>query len=194
MFDIARQIYEKVLGLKNDKTLTLLHNLALSEKFYARTLAGRKKVLPPESPDLFASMSDLASVIERQGRLKEGEELFRKCYESQKLAMGQSNPRTLAAAHNLALCYANQGRLGAGELLCQTTLNISKEHYDDDDPGTLRTLSNLAVFIDHQGRLPEAVLLYEESLMGHKNSVGKHPVSNSLAPLEGGGRVGGPPG
>jgi tetratricopeptide (TPR) repeat protein len=186
MFEIARPIYEKQLGMKNEKTLTLLHrigwchrergDLSLSEKYYSQTLASRRKILPPDSLDLFISMSDLASVIERQGRLKEAEVLFEKCYESQKLALGSSHRRTLAAAHNLALCYANQGRVAAGERVCQTTLKLSKEHYGDDDPGTLRTASNLAVFIDHQGRLAEALPIYEESLKGYKRRYGYNHV------------------
>lgn len=186
MFEIVRPVYSRVLSLKNTSTLSLLHRigwchrnlgeLAVSEKIFAQTFAGRKKALPVDSLDLFVSMTDLAAVIERQGRLKEAEVLFRNCYESQMLAVGASNQRTLAAAHNLALGNANQGRLGPAESLCRKTLETSKENYGDDDPGTLRTASNLAVFIDHNGRIDEASPIYEKSLAGYKRRYGYNNV------------------
>jgi tetratricopeptide (TPR) repeat protein len=182
MFQIARPVYHKHLGLRNEKTLTLLHRigwsyreqgeLARSEEFFSQTLAARRKLLPPDSMDIFVSMSDLASVIERQGRLKEAEDLFEKCYESQKLALSASNQRTLAAAHNLALCFANQGRLEAAVGLCQKTLSLSVNLHGADDPGTLRTASNLAVFVDHLGRLDEALPMYQDSLTRYEKRYG----------------------
>ncbi|TAQ88926.1 hypothetical protein B7494_g2782 [Chlorociboria aeruginascens] len=117
---------------------------------------------------LFVSMSDFASVIERQGRLKAAEVLFEKCYKSQKLALYKSHQRTLAAAHYLALCFANQGRLETVVGLCQKTLSLSVDSYGADDPDTLRIASNIALFADHQGLLDESLPIYQESLTRYK--------------------------
>ncbi|XTI86827.1 hypothetical protein V2W45_1456124 [Cenococcum geophilum] len=47
-----------------------------------QTLARRVKVLGPEHPDTLTSMSNLAGVLERQGKFEEAEDL-----QKQELAM-----------------------------------------------------------------------------------------------------------
>ncbi|KAI0513225.1 hypothetical protein F5B22DRAFT_280682 [Xylaria bambusicola] len=169
----AKPIYVERLGSENTRTILLIQKLAQANKFagnmkraeelYRQALILREKISGREASETLEVMNDLASLIERAGRLKEAELIFESLYKRHK-ARGQNSPTTMAAAHNLGLCYHNQGRLNEAERMYQIALGQSEIPFGIEDVGSLKTLSNLAATVDHQGRLDEAQSLYEKAL------------------------------
>ncbi|KAI1422369.1 hypothetical protein F5Y12DRAFT_799651 [Xylaria sp. FL1777] len=169
----AKPVYENNLGLRNARTVSLIHKLAqankfvgnmrVSEKLHRQAYQLQEETLGPQASETLEVLNDLASVIERSGRLKDAEVLFKLLYQLYE-ARGHDNPNTMAAAHNLGLCYHNQGRLNEAEHIYHIALQPSEQKLGIEDVGTLKTLSNLATTVDHQGRLEEAQGLYEKAL------------------------------
>ncbi|KAJ8130087.1 hypothetical protein O1611_g3542 [Lasiodiplodia mahajangana] len=179
----AQPIYIKHLGLENGRTITLIQklaranrftgNLKKAEDFFRQALSLRESVSGPEAPETLEVMGDLASVIERAGRLKEAELMFKSLYKRYE-AKDHDHPNTIAAAHNLGYCYHNQGRLIDAERMYKVALHPSETQLDSEDVGTLKTLSNLAATLDHQGRLDEAQSLYERAFPAFIKIFGPH--------------------
>lgn len=169
----ARPVYVNNLGLKNARTVSLIHKLAqahkfvgnmrVSEELHRQAFELQKETSGPQASETLEVLNDLASVIERRGRLKEAEVMFNSLYQLYEVN-GHDNPNTMAAAHNLGLCYHNQGQLNKAEHIYRIALQPSKQRLGIEDVGTLKTLSNLATTVDHQGRLDEAQGLYEKAL------------------------------
>ena len=67
----------------------------------------RKRVLGQEHPDTLASMANLASTYQNQGRWKEAEELFVQVMETFKRVLGQEHPSTLTSMAYLATYAAS---------------------------------------------------------------------------------------
>ena len=65
----------------------------------------RKKALGEKHPSTLASMGNLASVYQEQGRWKEAEELWVQVLEIKKRTIGEEHPSILRSMANLALIY-----------------------------------------------------------------------------------------
>ncbi|KAK5633886.1 hypothetical protein RRF57_009600 [Xylaria bambusicola] len=169
----AWPVYVDYLGLQNSRTVSLIHKLAqanrfvgnmrVSEELHRQALKLQEEISGPQALETLTVLKDLASLIERVGRLKEAEALFHSLYQLY-TARGVGDPTAIAAAHNLGLCYHNQGRLNEAEHIYHTALQLSKRQLGVEDVGTLKTLSNLATTVDHQGRLQDAGALYDKAL------------------------------
>ncbi|KAI0977175.1 hypothetical protein F4678DRAFT_412097 [Xylaria arbuscula] len=169
----ARPVYVDNLGLKNPRTVSLIHKLAqankfvgnmrVSEELHRQALKLQEETSGPQASETLTILNDLASLIERAGRLKEAEVMFKSLYQLHSVK-GHDDPHTMATAHNLGLCYHNQGRLNEAEQIYHIALQSSEQRLGMEDVGTLKTLSNLATTVDHQGRLREARTLYEKAL------------------------------
>jgi len=70
----------------------------------------RKRVLGEEHPDTLASITNLASTYENQGRWKEAEELKVQVIETFERVLGEEHPYTLTSTANLASTYGDQDR------------------------------------------------------------------------------------
>lgn len=139
-------------------------NMRKAEDLFRQALTLRESTFGPDALETLELMNDLASLIERLGRLKEAELMFESLYKRYKIR-GYEYAGTIVAAHNLGLCYHNQGRLNDAEHMYRVALYPSGEQRESiEGIGTLKTLSNLAATIDHQGRLNEAQSLCDKAL------------------------------
>ncbi|KAI3338103.1 hypothetical protein F4824DRAFT_461135 [Ustulina deusta] len=134
-----------------------------SEELYRQALKLQEETSGPLASETLMVLNDLASLIERAGRLREAQVMFKSLYQLYEVK-GHDDPNTMAAAHNLGLCYHNQGRLNEAEHIYHIALEPSEQRLGIENVGTLKTLSNLATTVDHQGRLEEARVLYEKAL------------------------------
>ncbi|KAI6480714.1 hypothetical protein MCOR13_011076 [Pyricularia oryzae] len=82
-------------------------------------LALREKVLGPENPSTFASMNNLASVLDRQGKYEEAEQMHRKTLALYKKVLGPENPSTFTSMGNLASVLDSQGKYEEAKHLYQ---------------------------------------------------------------------------
>jgi len=71
----------------------------------------RKTVLGPEHPSTLASMNNLASTYQDQGRWNEAEKLNVQVMEIRKTMLGPEHPDTLVSMNNLAYTWESQGKL-----------------------------------------------------------------------------------
>ena len=72
-----------------------------------------EKVLGPEHLDTLRSISNLAWVLERQGKYEAAEEMNLRALEIQEKALGPEHPDTLASVSNLAWVRMRQGKFKA---------------------------------------------------------------------------------
>ena len=173
MFGKAKLEYARHFGANSAQTVALDHKIGLthrekgdlttSESHHWRTLKALEGLFGREAPATLDALTDLATTVERLGRLKEAEKLFEDLSDRHKIAFGADDASTLTCMHNLALCFANQGRLAEAEALYRKVLKRSEpQKYS---PDTIKTRLNLAVALDHQGHLEEAAKFYEEVLV-----------------------------
>ncbi|OAG11040.1 kinesin light chain 1 [Paraphaeosphaeria sporulosa] len=135
---------EKVLGREHPDTLTS-QRYKEAEAMNQRALEGYEKVLGREHPHTLASVSQLGSVLERQGMYKEAEAMHRRALEGYEKVLGREHPDTLTGVYYLAHHLAAQHRISESLLLYQRacagysatlgnnhpTTRACREHYSE---------------------------------------------------------------
>src|SRR3954453_12193695 len=130
----------------------------------------------PRHPNTLISMSNLALVLNRQGRYSEAEPLYRETLQLRREVLGPRHPDTLRSLNNLASVLDNQGRYGEAEPLDRESLQLRREVLGPRHPDTLSSLNNLASVLQSQGRYGEAEPLDRESLQLRREVLGpRHP-------------------
>jgi hypothetical protein len=64
-------------------------------------LEGCEKVLGPKHPNTLTNISNLGSVLNRQGRYKEAETMHQQALEGYEKVLGPEHPSTLTSVNNL---------------------------------------------------------------------------------------------
>ncbi|KIX03312.1 uncharacterized protein Z518_06864 [Rhinocladiella mackenziei CBS 650.93] len=93
---------EKVLGMDHPDTLTSYEE---AEGMNRRALSGREKVLGMDHPDTLTSVSNLASVLQDQGKYEEAEGMNRRALSGREKVLGVDHPDTLTSVHGLAYLF-----------------------------------------------------------------------------------------
>ncbi|CUS15721.1 unnamed protein product, partial [Tuber aestivum] len=75
-----------------------------------RALEGREKTLGPDHPNTLTSVSNLASVLESQGKYTQSEAMNRRALEGHEKTLGPDNPDTLTSISFLAAVLGDQGK------------------------------------------------------------------------------------
>ncbi len=83
----------------------------------------QEKALGPDHPDV-ASLNNLASLYNSQGRYADAEPLLKRALTIQERALGPAHPDVAQSLNNLAELYRAQGRYADAEPLYQRTLGI----------------------------------------------------------------------
>jgi hypothetical protein len=66
-------------------------------RLHRQALQSGEKVLGREHPDTLTSMSNLASVLNSQGKYEEAEKMHRRALEMKEVMLGREHPSTLAS-------------------------------------------------------------------------------------------------
>lgn len=153
-----------------------------SEKSYSE----RKKLLGNDHPATLTSMSILASVLGKQEKYVEGENLHRLTLEMRQKVLGKKHPNTLTSANDLAVVLYKQHKPKDAEELLRQTLETSQNVLGKEHPVSLKSMNCLALVLHRRGKLKEAEKLHQQTLKTRQKVLGKdHPASlasmNNLA-------------
>src|ERR1700727_2561557 len=88
-----------------------------------RALNKREEVLGKEHPETITSVSNLASVLQDQGKYQEAEVLYRQALEGREKMLGKEHPETLVSISKLALVLQNQGKYQEAEAMNRRALD-----------------------------------------------------------------------
>jgi tetratricopeptide (TPR) repeat protein len=136
----------------------------------------RRKLQGPRSPDVAASLNNLARCSKEQGDYIRAEELFRQALEMITGLAGESDLSTSHATHNLAACVLEMGRPQEAEALFSKALALRLKKLKATHPLVLSSRLGLAraKFAEEPGvgPLKEA----QEALQGLETELsGDHP-------------------
>jgi tetratricopeptide (TPR) repeat protein len=130
------------------------------------------------SPDLGASLNNLAELYRVTRRYAEAELLYARSISIKEEQLGANHPSTATSLNNLASLYESIGRYAEAEPLYVRSLAISEEH---NHPDTAIILNNLAGLYRLIGRYSEAEPLYVRSLAISEEQLGSnHPDTATL--------------
>jgi tetratricopeptide (TPR) repeat protein len=116
------------------------------------------------SPDLAASINNLANLYHDQGIYAEAEPLYVRSLAISEEQLGANHPDTATSMNNLAGLYESIGRYAEAETLYVRSLAIRKEQLGANHLDTASSLNNLAHLYESMGRYAEAEPLYVRSL------------------------------
>ncbi|KAF8535293.1 hypothetical protein BDD12DRAFT_782634 [Trichophaea hybrida] len=143
------------------------------------------KVLGPDHPDTLESVSELASVLQSQGKYEQAEQMNRRALEGREKALGPDHPDTLNSVNNWASVLQNQGKYEQAEQMNRRALEAKEKVLGPDHPDTLTSMANLASTYRNQGRSKEAEVLGVQVMETRKRVLGQdHPSTlTSMANL-----------
>ncbi|OAF60699.1 hypothetical protein VC83_03636 [Pseudogymnoascus destructans] len=173
---------------------SLLPHAIRAEPILQEAIVVRERELVVTHPDMLTSVSNLASVLQRQGRYEEAESMNRRALEGRERELGVTHPDTLTSVSNLALVLQSQGRYEEAESMNRRALEGRERELGVTHPDTLTSVSNLALVLQSQGRYEEAESMNRRALEGRERELGvTHPdtltsVSNLALVLQSQGR------
>jgi tetratricopeptide (TPR) repeat protein len=91
-----------------------------------RALTIHERVVGAEHPATAATLNNLASLYQDQGRYAEAERLYQRTLAIAERALGPNHPNTAATLKNLAGLCSRQGRFDEAERLHQRALAIGR--------------------------------------------------------------------
>ena len=144
-----------------------MHQLALQE---------RSRLLGPEHPDTLASISNIASILEKEGDYREAEIKCRQVLEGRQKLLGPKHPDTLTSMDNLGLVLERQGRYAESEAMHRQALEGRREVLGHEHRDTLLTINNLGWVLEDQGRYNEVEAMYRQALEGCERTLGPEHV------------------
>jgi serine/threonine protein kinase len=177
----AREILDKAskeidTGLSNDPELQakMMYTMAdtylglgllpEAQSLLERALEIQRRVLGPRNPDTLRSMSELATVVDREGHPVEAEKLSRETLYLQRRILGPEHPDTLVSMRRLAMALRDEGHLAEAEKLESETLDIQRRVLGPEHPNTLDSMSTLAITLGDEGHYAETEKLEREML------------------------------
>ncbi|RSL80949.1 hypothetical protein CEP52_017301, partial [Fusarium oligoseptatum] len=139
-------------------------------------LRGEEKALGPDNPNTLASVSNLGSVLSRQGKYDEAEAIYRRALKGYEKALGLEHPSTLTSVNNLGSVLESQGKYDKAEAMHRQALKERKKALGPEHPDTLTSVSNLGSVLSNQGKYEEAEAIYWRALKGCEKALGpEHP-------------------
>jgi CHAT domain-containing protein/tetratricopeptide (TPR) repeat protein len=130
-----------------------------------------------DHPLVGTSLSNLASLYNRQGRYSEAEPLYKRALSIAEKTLGANNPTVGIRLNNIAELYKAQGRYVEAEPLLKQSLVIVEKAYGPDHPAVATSLNNLAQLYSAEGRYSEAEPLSNRALAITGKALGPdHPT------------------
>lgn len=131
-----------------------------------------ENMLGKEHPKTLTSMSDLAHVLGKQGRLYKAEQIFQEVLRTRERVLSKDDPALLVAKNNLTGVLYAQNKLIEAQQMIREIKNTEgvrgKEH-----PYTLAAINNLALMLDQQGKHAKAEQMHREVIAVRERVLGK---------------------
>jgi len=148
-----------------------------AEQLYRRALEIDEQCHGASSPEVAASLNNLAILLVATDRPSEAEPLLRRALEIDEQFSGPEDAAVAICLNSLAELLRSTNRLSEAELLYRRALDIYERFYKPDNPAVAACLNNLAELLRTTSRLSEAELLYRRALDIEERSLGKdHPL------------------
>jgi serine/threonine protein kinase len=153
-----------------------------------QALNARRRTLGPHNPQVLESMTELAEIMDHQGRDQEAEALMRKTIDLEVNVLGPQDSLTLEARQDLAHILASHGHYVEAESMERAMLAIETRTLGPDNLQTFRSLNTLAQVLSGESRFEEAGEVLREALDKERQTLGPdHPLAlrtlQSLADL-----------
>lgn len=133
-------------------------------------LSHRREALGPRHPETIMSMSNIALLLNKEGKFEESETMQREALKLSQEVQGHQHPRTVECMESLAEVLMNMGRFGEAAEIWRSTTNINSEYCGPAHRATLTSKHNLAFCLLEAGRPDEAIPLSREIMtLGEKN-------------------------
>jgi len=135
--------------------LDALDQMDEAEKACRQSQVVLERVLGPEHPNLGESYLNLATLIERRGKIAEAEANYRRSLEVRKKSLGAKHPSVGQTLQLMGLFYLSQGRLAESEAAYREALElfrgIDPKHFEVG-----KCLNGLALIASRRGHYGEA--------------------------------------
>ncbi len=134
-----------------------------AERYVREAIAMQKQLFGREHPDVATSLYVLASCVQRQGRLAEGEALHRDTLALRRSLFGNDHPDVASSLDNLALTLHYARRPAECEIHAREALAIQRRHFGPKHPDVAYSLSLVAAALNRQGKFAEAEAAFAET-------------------------------
>ena len=135
-----------------------------AEYWYKKARTTAQERLPAQHPAIAATLNNLASLYESQGKYNEVEPLYQEALTIKRASLPLNHPSLATSLNNLADLYESQGKYSEAERLFQEALVIDRASLPPNHPQLASHLNNLAGLYGSQGKYNEAEPLHLEAL------------------------------
>jgi eukaryotic-like serine/threonine-protein kinase len=154
-------------------------NLGLYARAHALAqgaLDARVSLLGPDDPKTLESLTQLGSILEREGHFTEAETLERKALASESRTLGPEDPLALETMDFLSVILQDQGHNAEAENLARKVTEVATRTLGPDSALALRAMSDLGAALRNQARYTEAEQEYRYLLDADRRVLGPdHP-------------------
>jgi len=182
----AFEIRQKLLGLENRDTLSVMNNLGIlyksqgrydeAEQMYDSCLEIGLKMFGEENQFTLNVMNNLAVLYMQLGRYTDAKKLFTDTFSIKSRVLGPEHPDTLRTMTNLAIVLRILGQYEKSKSLLHDSIEIKRRILGKEHPDTLIAMTALAHVYRLKGRYQKAEQLYLETLEIKKQVLGEeHP-------------------
>ncbi|KAI9764839.1 MAG: hypothetical protein M1840_007985 [Geoglossum simile] len=140
----------------------------VAEEMDRSALGAREVTLGGEHPNTLTSISNLGSVLSRQGKYEEAEAMHRQAFEGYEKVLGPEHPSTLTSANNLGSVLEGQGKYEEAEVMLRWVLETREKVLGPEHPSTLASANNLGLVLARQGKCEEAEAMHRWVLEGYE--------------------------
>ena len=123
--------------------------------------------------DLVNGMTHLATLLQKRGKLQEGQQIHRETSKITCEYFGNVHPHTLSTRNNLAVLLSEQGKWQEAEEMHRSVLETRLQVLGKWHADTLSSTSNLALVLRELGRWHEAEEMHREVLEARQRVLGK---------------------
>ena len=170
----ALELYRRVLGPENPKTLKAMDRLGITVVYqgkysealalFSQTLKIERRVLGPQDPETLTAMEGLASTYFYQQNSAQAEALYGQALEGRRQGLGSDHPATLRSMNGLASTYYQEGKFAQAAALFTEIIEARRRVLGPEHPDTLTAINNLANTYDADGKRAQAEVLYSQVL------------------------------
>ncbi len=123
-----------------------------------------ERTLGPDSPEVAASLNNLARLLRDTGRLENAEALYRRALGVAEKACGATHPQVAICLNNLAGLLRGMGRLAEAEPLLRRALEIDTATHGGNHPAVALGFNNLGSLLHGLERSGEAEECFRRAL------------------------------
>lgn len=119
-----------------------------------------------EKSGLGWALCEIGSLFQRQDKLREAREMYRRALQEQEKTLGLNHQSTLTTVNNLGLLYYDQREWKDADALLQRAFSGREKTLGPEHASTLSSINNLGLLYTRQGRFEEAGAMYQRALQG----------------------------